>query len=228
MPKTFAQKIIDYTEHLHFEGVLPESVKLLNPVRESELVRDISRLFYQKFYNDMQPRTLILGINPGRLGAGATGIPFTDTHRLSAFCGIPVTGIKTHEPSSVFVYDLIMAMGGPQYFYDHFIIHSVCPLGFTKNGVNYNYYDDKELQHTMMNFITDHLENMFSMGCKRDLFFCLGTGKNYQFLMKLNMEKKYFNEIIPLEHPRYIMQYKRKSKQQYIDQFCLLLFKAIK
>lgn len=32
----------------------------------------------------------------------------------------------------------------------------------------------------------------------------------------LNEELKLFNEIIPLEHPRYIMQYRRKLLSEYL------------
>jgi len=53
------------------------------PSRDSSVVRKLIREFYTKFYSDCKPRQLVLGINPGRFGAGATGIPFTDTRRLN-------------------------------------------------------------------------------------------------------------------------------------------------
>ena len=34
-----------------------------------------------------------------------------------------------------------------------------------------------------------------------------------------NNENAFFNEIIALEHPRYVMQYKAKFKNQYIDKY---------
>jgi hypothetical protein len=66
------------------------------------------------------------------LGAGATGIPFTDTKRLESDCAESKTpDIATHEPSSVFVYEMIKAYGGPKNFYGNdFYISSVSPLGF--------------------------------------------------------------------------------------------------
>ena len=82
--------------------------------------------------------------------AGATGIPFTDTKRLSEVCGIESSSFQTHEPSSVFVYDVIKEFGGSEKFYDKFYINSICPLGFIEqnqkgNWVNCNYYDYNEL-----------------------------------------------------------------------------------
>ncbi len=93
---------------------------------------------------------MILGINPGRFGGGVTGIPFTDPKRVIEKCGLAYSGEMKHEPSSVFVYEMIDAFGGAIKFYEQFYIHSVCPLGFTNinnkgKAINYNYYDSKEL-----------------------------------------------------------------------------------
>jgi hypothetical protein len=89
-----------------------------------------------------------LGINPGRFGAGVTGIPFTDTKRLEEKCWLTIEGLTTYEPSSVFVYDVIEAYGGVEKFYSDYYISSVCPLGFVKfnekgKEINYNYYDSR-------------------------------------------------------------------------------------
>lgn len=53
----------------------------------------------------------------------------------------------------------------------------------------------------------------------RDKCFCLGEGQNYAFLQKLNAQKGYFQEIVPLAHPRFIMQYKRKSVDLYVEKY---------
>ncbi len=37
------------------------------------------------------------------------------------------------------------------------------------------------------------------------------------------LEYGFFKEIIALEHPRFIMQYKSKSKQTYIDKYISVL-----
>ncbi len=167
---------------------------------------------------------MILGINPGRFGAGLTGIPFTDPKRLVANCGIEYNGISAHELSSVFVYDVIAAFGGEEMFYKNFYINSVCPLGFTslsKKGkeVNYNYYDSKELTNCVYDFIMESIKKQIGFGINTDVCFCFGTGKNEKFLLEINNEFGFFRKIIALEHPRYIMQYKLKKKQQYIDKY---------
>ncbi len=39
---------------------------------------DIITKFYEKYISPHNPKIVICGINPGRLGAGKTGIPFLD------------------------------------------------------------------------------------------------------------------------------------------------------
>lgn len=215
--------ILSFFEEVRFEGSLPQGISMMNPYAESAEVRQLCHLFYRKFYNDNHPRYLILGINPGRLGAGATGIPFTDTKRLQSECGIAVEGQVTHEPSSVFMYDMIRTFGGPEVFFRNFYINSICPLGFIrqkgKSVVNYNYYDDPALESCVREFILTNIRTQIQLAGRTEVCFCLGTGKNYKYLHRLNEEHRFFGSVIPLEHPRYIMQYKLKGKDQYIDDY---------
>ena len=220
----FADKIIEFLTRLEYRGQLPRGIKIMNPYRDNPVILPIISQFYHKFYNDNDPRHIILGINPGRFGAGVTGIPFTDSKRLSEKCGLSIAGINTFETSSVFIYEMIDAFGGVNEFYNKFFISAVCPLGFTSPGsnnksVNYNYYDDRDLTESMVDFITDNLVRQIDFGIDRDTCFCLGTGKNYKFLDKLNNELRLFGKIIPLEHPRFIMQYKSKQKLSFINKY---------
>jgi hypothetical protein len=221
---TFAQNVIDFNTELAYAGQLPEGINIMNPYRENEFTLEVSSQFYRKYFSDHRPRYLVLGINPGRFGAGVTGIPFTDPKRLQEKCGIPFPGLLSHEPSSVFIYDMIEAFGGPEAFYSKFYINAVCTLGFTKTTeagkeVNYNYYDSSELTKAMYTFIVEGIHKQISFGIDTSVCFCLGNGKNEHFLRKLNAEHRFFGRIEALEHPRYIMQYKTKSKQHYIDKY---------
>lgn len=220
----FGDRVINFNTHLDYSGPLPPGIQIMNPFRENPAVIHIIREFYGRFYNDDNPRYMILGINPGRFGGGVTGIPFTDTKRLNEKCGIVINEFQTHEPSSAFVYDVIEAYGGVNAFYSKFYIGAVSPLGFTTRGkkgntVNYNYYDDRDLTRAVSDFILESLRKQFDFGIERDVCFCLGTGKNEQFLSRLNDEYRFFNRIIALEHPRFIMQYRARSKQDYIRKY---------
>jgi len=196
----------------------------MNPFWENPEVISVVSAFYRKYYSDNRPRRIILGINPGRFGAGSTGIPFTDTVRLKEKCGLSIPGIKTHETSSVFIYEMIDMYGGPDKFYGDYYISSVSPLGFTKTAlsgeeVNYNYYDNRELMEAILEFAVESINKQLSFGIDSETGFCLGTGKNFKFLSRLNSEYHFFKKIEPLEHPRFIMQYRSKQKYFYIDSY---------
>lgn len=225
---TFSDKINSFNSKLDFTKSLPEGIHIMNPFKENPDILDITQKFYNKFYNDNNKRNLIIGINPGRHGAGLTGIPFTDTVRLSKYCNLELPDAHSYETSSEFMYKMIEEYGGVIKFYSGYFIGAVCPLGFTKIGkggrrINYNYYDNKKLLETVYDFIVKSLKDQISFGLKTDKCYCLGTGKNYKFLISLNDKESLFKEIIPLEHPRYIMQYKRKQVKKYIDKYLSLL-----
>ncbi len=91
-------------------------------------------------------------------------------------CNIDYKGKITHEPSSVFVYEVIKAYGGIEAFYKDFFINSPCPLGFTSvdtNGreKNYNYYDSKELINAVKDFIIENIEKLITLRIQRDTCF---------------------------------------------------------
>jgi hypothetical protein len=47
--------------------------------------------------------------------------------------------------------------------------------------------------------------------------FAIGGEKNFKYLCHLNKQKGWFQKIIPLPHPRFIMQYKRKQVDSFIQ-----------
>lgn len=210
-----SDQIISFLENLKLNKV-PRGVVVLNPYKE-EATRDACRQFYQKYYHDNQPRTLLLGINPGRFGSGTTGISFTDPVQLEKACGIKNSFAKVPELSSDFIYRMIHAFGGPARFHQRFFISAVSPLGFTKNGKNINYYDVPALQKAVTPFVIQSINELLQLPINRDTCFCIGEGKNFKFLTELNKKHQWFATIEPLAHPRFIMQYKRKQLDQYID-----------
>ncbi len=225
---TIAQGILDFNASLKFTAPLPKGIGIMNPFANNTDIARVTGAFYNKYYNDSKPRYMILGINPGRHGAGVTGVPFSDTKRLSEFCGIDIPGFSSHELSSVYIYDMIIAYGGVKKFYNKFYINSICPLGFVSLGEkgrqkNYNYYDSPELVKATKKFIVSAINKQLSLGFRRDKCWILGTGKNYKHMQALNAEYKFFGEIIPLDHPRFIMQYRLKKKEEYIRKYLELL-----
>lgn len=200
---------------------LPKGVDVLDPFRGEHAaeVRRIVTLFHRKYFSDDLKRVLVLGINPGRLGAGSTGLSFTDTKRCESDLGIPVKGIRTHEPSSDFFYRMVRAAGGAGAFYSKVYVHAICPLGFVKEGINLNYYDDKALEQAVTPFVERWLRTLVACGMRTDMVFCIGTGKNATYFSKLNERLQLFDRFMALEHPRFIMQYKAKKIEDYVAKY---------
>lgn len=218
---TLASKIINFYRSLQIP-VVPKAIEVLYP-QQSEEVMNVVEIFFNKFYNNNNPRRLIFGINPGRFGGGTTGINFTAPKQLSEFCYIDHSFKPQSELSAEFIYDLIIAYGGVTKFYSDYFVTAVSPLGFVKNGVNLNYYDDKKLQQIITPFIIDCIRKQISFGFKTDYCFCIGGDKNLKFLSSLNDDHNFFDRIIPLAHPRFIMQYRRKQKQKFIEEYLSVL-----
>jgi hypothetical protein len=223
---TFGKKVVSFNKSLSKGLKVPDSFKILDPF-SSPKVRSLSEQFYNKFYDDLKSRIFILGINPGRFGAGVTGIPFTDPVHLEKYCGISNDLHKRHELSSVFVFDFINAFGGCRKFYSKFFITAVCPLGFTRDGKNINYYDNRILQDAVEEFIVQKMKTQLDFGSCRDTAIIMGEGKNFKYFSALNQKHHFFKELIPLAHPRYILQYKRKQMKRYLNDYLSAFSKSI-
>lgn len=212
-----AQQLIQFYKQLT-PPLLPKGFGILHPQPEVK-VMNVVKSFFQKFYNDNRPRKLMLGINPGRFGAGITGVNFTAPRQLKENCGIDHPWGNSSELSAEFIYEVIVQYGGPVKFYGDYFIGAVSPLGFIKDGKNINYYDDKKLQQAVTPFIIETIKLQLQMGFDTTACICIGGEKNYKFLSKLNDQHGFFQTIIPLPHPRFIMQYRRKRKQEYADEW---------
>jgi hypothetical protein len=197
---------------------VPRGVTVMNPYGE-RAVRQYMRAFLDGYFGDYRERTMVLGINPGRFGAGVTGITFTDPVAMADFLGIPNDLPRRRELSSVFIYDMIHRFGGPQAFFGKFFLTAISPLGYTRAGLNLNYYDEPALIKAVTPFIVESLERQIALGCRRDVAYVLGFGANRKFIEKLNEEHRFFERIVALEHPRWIMQYRRKKLDFYIDKY---------
>ena len=98
--------------------------------------------FYNKYYNLDTDRIVLCGINPGRKGAGKTGIPFIDFKSLSYMLD-SVTSNDSEE-SAQFVYDIISYFGAKN-FYNKVYLTNISWFGFLEDGKkNCNYYELSE------------------------------------------------------------------------------------
>jgi hypothetical protein len=225
--KTYAEQILQFNEKLSCMSLdLPAGYRIINPFigEQKDLVKKVTTAFYKKYYNDTCPRRLILGSSPARRGTAVTGIPFEDAKHLQSETGIFIDKFYINKTSSGFLFDVIKEYGGCKEFYSDFYMNFVCPLGIVKinakgNEVNCNYYESKKLQEKLQQFIISKLCEQVSFGIDTTICYCIGSGENYNFLTKINKKYHFFKEIIPLEHPRFIMQYNSKRKDEFIMKY---------
>ena len=109
-------------------------------------------------------------------------------------------------------------------FYKDFYMNFVCPLGIvritqTGSEVNCNYYENKKLKENLYEFIIESIKEQLTFNIDTSVCYCIGSGENYKFLLEINEKYKFFKKIIPLEHPRFIMQYNSKNKDMYLDKY---------
>jgi hypothetical protein len=214
---TFGARVFRFYRRVVSPAV-PAGIDVMNPYTDARIRRYVHQ-FLQRYFDDSEPRVLVFGINPGRFGAGITGVTFTDPVALADLCGITNDLPRRRELSSIFVYDVIERFGGVRAFYRRFFLTAVSPLGFTREGRNLNYYDDPSLARAVTPFITRSIERHIALGGRRDHAIVLGKGANMNFISRLSAEHGFFQEIHPLEHPRPIMQYRRRQVEHYLSRY---------
>ena len=218
---TFADNAINYFLKLKSPTRLPSETHILNPY-ETDEVKSAVNEFFRKYYNDERKRVYILGINPGRFGGGLTGISFTDPVALKKHCGIDNHLGNKEELSSKFIYAVINQSGGADKFFSNFFLSAIYPLALIKDGKNYNYYDDKKIFLALKPQLLNSLKEQIKFGTDRRVVICLGK-KNSDYLRILNDELKLFDRIETLDHPRFIMQYRKKKIDYYITRYLTAL-----
>lgn len=216
LQRDFGESYYEFFKSLPANLKVPEGVEVLFPYGSEEVMQTVHD-FSSKYMKGRHKRTFLLGINPGRFGAGVTGISFTDPVHLENNLKINNDFEKRAELSSTFIHEMIDFLGGPGKFYRHFYIGSVCPLGFVKNGKNLNYYDEASLENALRKTIVDLMNKQVEMGAFNDVAYSIGKGKNLKFLKKLNEEHGWFKKIKSIPHPRWVLQYRLKYKDEILN-----------
>lgn len=214
----FGIKVINFLLSLEPDFKCPHGVSVLNPYLDTT-TQNVVNKYYTKFYALTGKRVFLFGINPGRMGAGITGISFTDPINLMNDAKIEHPFDLKAELSSQFIYEVFHAYGGIQNFTKYFFLTSICPLGFMMDGKNLNYYDTPLLEKRVRPYIVEKMNQQIRMGAHTEIAICLGEGQNYKYFKGLNDQMKWFDKIIPLPHPRYVLQYKRKEKEKFINKY---------
>lgn len=149
------EKIVEL--HWHFYHRLMKNKEAISTLQKENIEIldgfikniDLVRKFYQTYYRHHSDRIVLCGMNPGRLGAGQTGIPFMDFHAISQL--FPDVQQHVRERSAQLIWSVIKEFGINN-FYDHVYLTNISWLRFTKDEKNLNYY---ELPSTIQNIFTN-------------------------------------------------------------------------
>lgn len=223
--RTFAARAARFYAGLRAPRV-PRGVRVMNPYRDARVMGYV-RAFLDRYFADERQRTLVFGINPGRFGAGVTGVTFTDPVALADVCGIPNHLTRRRELSSIFIYQVIGELGGPAAFFRRYFLTATSPLGFLRGRVNLNYYDEPRLSRDVTPFIVSSIRRQLAIGGRRDGAVVLGTGENARFLEALNEQHGFFRRLAVLEHPRFIMQYRHSHLSTFVEKYAATLNRAV-
>ena len=225
--QTFSEKAFQFDQELGNVKIdLPAPYKLINPYssRNKKQILQMIQIFYQKYFNDTNKRRLILGSSPARKGSAITGVPFEDASNLEKETGISMANFHVNIAASVFLNEVIDKYGGRTKFYHDFYLNFVCPVGICKtnskgNQVNCNYYENRRVEEILTSFIISALKTQINFEIDTSVCYCIGSGKNYQELSKINKKWHFFKKIVPLEHPRFITQYHPEEKEKYLHKY---------
>jgi uracil-DNA glycosylase len=138
--------------------------------------------FHKKYVEPNNPKIVLCGINPGRYGAGLTGIPFVDFKSLQKL--LPGITNENSEKSSKFLFSIINSFKADK-FYQNFHVTNLSSVGFynLKNGRNINY--DILPTHIAIFILEKFVDEMNLV--KPEII--VPIGKNVDFELTLNLVK---------------------------------------
>lgn len=125
------------------------------------------------------------------------------------------------------MYKLIDEFGGAKKFYSKFFISALYPLALIKDNKNYNYYDSKKVYNELKPQILKTFKQQIGFGANEKVVISFGK-KNAEYLKEINEELKFFKKIIVFDHPRFIMQYRLKKLDTYLNDYTKILRKVAK
>lgn len=154
-------KIIDL--HLSFMDRLRDEGDVLRELEREQISilpgftdqAELVRSYYKKFYSKQGRRIVFCGINPGKYGAGKTGVPFIDFHGISRM--LPGHDRQDKERTAQYMLSIIEEYE-PGEFQDAVYLTNLSWYGFLRNGKNFNYYIlPRSVRH---HFIASFVEEM--------------------------------------------------------------------
>ena len=166
--------------------------------------------FNNDFYGEKLPKTVLCGINPGKNGAGKTGLPFLDFTSLSKLMNN--VNRQDTERSAQFFYDIVQELGAKD-FYKTFYVTNISWIGYIKGNKNLNYYD---LPLTVKKFVYDMFIYEMDMVSPTTIISLSGAVKD---TVKELFDDSSVETNLQLPHPNYCAFPKnyKSCKAKYIN-----------
>ena len=203
-------KILSFYKELleirSFDG-LPSNWQLVNPYLQHW---DRFEFFIKKYYDNGEPRDLIIALNPGRYGCNKTGIALTDENVLFTKLGFPH---KSHKPevegTATKIYSIIEELH-PNFetFFSKFFMTNIFPFGVVAYGKNVLFnkiIQIPSIKKYSKDFVSKSIE-IFNP----NRIICIGRGSE-KFMLKNFPDL----DRIYLHHPAYT--FPEKEKEKYRD-----------
>lgn len=177
---------------------------------------EIVDAFWDRYYAQAVPRSVICGLNPGRFGAGKTGIPFLDFQSLSQL--MPGVDRQDSEKSAAFFYKVIQAYGSDAFF-RHFYVTNVASVGFLCDGRNLNYPDLPKAALAIVE--ANFCEEMKIV--KPTCLISLGTAVQHTARKLLSLD---VDCTLRLPHPAWVATYRSREMEKWVDEYVKALKSA--
>jgi len=173
--------------------------------------QQVMSAFWHRFYSGDLPRQVICGLNPGRLGAGLTGVPFTDFQTLARW--MPQIERQDTEPSAQFFAKVVDAIG-VESFFQRFYVTNISAVGYVKDGRNLNYHDlpAEALEFVGRRFV-EEMENVRPLRI-------IALGRQVERSIKKLLPEV---SVTYLPHPAWVSTYRKSSQQDWIDLYLIKL-----
>lgn len=202
-----------YTNNAELEAILEkEGIEIIKEYIGNW--KNIQR-FHDAYYQNCYPKTVLCGINPGRNGAGKTGIAFVDFDSLSKM----LSGIDSDdkERSAQFFYEIVEHFGAERFF-ETFYVTNISWVGFIKDGKNINYYDlPPKAQEIIFEIYQEEIalinpKTIISIGAKAQ-----ETNTSLFGIEVIDKDAKYITSHC-MQHPNYCAfpSNRRKCKESYL------------
>lgn len=182
----------------------------ISVLREFEDNVHVAKRFAKAYCSSKNPTVVLCGINPGRLGAGKTGVPFLDFASLSKL--LPDVNRPDAERSAQFFFEIVEHFGAKE-FYATFHVTNISSIGFERAGSNFNYYD---LPAPVINHVHAEFKNEINAVQPAVI---ISLAKSVHDTVRKLFVNSTIDVSTRLPHPNYCAFPKRRDlcKQQYIE-----------